>query len=175
MRWCDWISTTRRTGLPGWMSRRSSGPCRRSSQPVARTSITAKEPGSKDRDLHPATRAVIVHDYLNQYGGAERVLEAMRDMYPDAPLLTSMYDANAMPGSYRDWDIRPSWLDRIPGVHSHHQWALPLYPLVFRSLDDLEPDLVLSTSSAWAKGVRTPPGVGSRFLHPLTNEIRVGF
>lgn len=79
-------------------------------------------------------------------------------MFPDAPAMTSIFDPDAMPDRFGDWDIRTSWLDRVPGVYDHHQWALPLYPLVFRNVPDPPPDLVLSTSSAWAKGVVTPPG-----------------
>jgi glycosyltransferase involved in cell wall biosynthesis len=111
-------------------------------------------------------RTLIVHDYLNQYGGAERVLEGMQEMFPDAPTFTSIFDPLAMPESYADKDIRPSWVNRIPGVHTHHQWALPLYPLVFRQVPGPPPDLVLSTSSAWAKGVITPPGcVHVAYIH----------
>ncbi len=111
-------------------------------------------------------RTLIVHDYLNQYGGAERVLEAIQGMFPDAPTFTSIFDPRAMPESYADQDIRPSWVNRVPGVHNHHQWALPLYPLVFRQIPDSQPDLVLSTSSAWAKGVITPPGcVHVAYIH----------
>ena len=125
---------------------------------MARTSIRSPALGSVNRVLPRDSSTIIVHDYLNQYGGAERVLEAMREMYPSAPVVTSMYDADAMPDRFQSWDIRVSWLDRVPGVHDHHQWALPLYPLVFRSIDGAKPGLVLSTSSAWAKGVLTPPG-----------------
>lgn len=103
-------------------------------------------------------RTVIVHDYLNQYGGAERVLEAMRAMFPDAPIFTSIYDPRAMPPEYRQWDIRSTWMDRVPRIHERHQWALPLYPLAFKRLQLPECDLVLSTSSAWAKLAPTPPG-----------------
>ncbi len=111
-------------------------------------------------------RTLIVHDYLNQYGGAERVLEAMREMFPDAPAMTSIYDPGAMPERFDDWEIQASWIDRIPGVYDRHQWALPLYPLAFRNIPAGRPDLVLSTSSAWAKGVRVPPGsVHVAYIH----------
>jgi glycosyltransferase involved in cell wall biosynthesis len=53
-------------------------------------------------------QVAIVHDYLNQYGGAERVLEALHDIYPGAPVYTSMYARNSMPARYRSWDIRTS-------------------------------------------------------------------
>jgi glycosyltransferase involved in cell wall biosynthesis len=70
---------------------------------------------------------------------------------------TSIYDRSAMPESYRRWDIRTSFMQRLPGVMRHHQLYLTLYPMAFESLDLNEYDLVLSNSSAWCKGVITPP------------------
>lgn len=106
----------------------------------------------------PAERVALVHDYLNQYGGAERVLEAFHDLYPDAPVFTSIYAPDLMPSHYRDWDIRTSFMQRLPAVHRHHQPYLPFYPLAFRRMRLDGFDLILSSSSAWAKGVPTPPG-----------------
>lgn len=103
-------------------------------------------------------RTVIVHDYLNQYGGAERVLEVMHAMAPYAPVFTSMYAPDAMPDDYRGWDIRTTWIQHIPGVTRRQQRALPLYPLAFQMLRVPDCDLVLSTSSAFAKMVAPPPG-----------------
>jgi glycosyltransferase involved in cell wall biosynthesis len=100
----------------------------------------------------------LVHDYLNQYGGAERVLEALHDLFPEAPVFTSMYDPAAMPPSYRSWDVRTSFMQRLPGVHRHHQIYLPLYPLVFQRLRLQGYQVVLSSSSAFAKAVRPAPG-----------------
>jgi hypothetical protein len=51
-------------------------------------------------------KVALAHDYLNQYGGAERVLEQLHELYPDAPIYTSMYDPDVMPAAYRSWDIR---------------------------------------------------------------------
>ena len=65
-------------------------------------------------------RIALVHDWLNQVGGAERVLEVLAALYPEAPIYTSMYWPEAMPASYRGWDIRTSWMDRLPGVKRHH-------------------------------------------------------
>ena len=79
-------------------------------------------------------RTVLVHDYLNQYGGAERLLEVLHNLAPDAPVFTSIYDPDSMPDAYRAWDIRRTWLEKVPGVHRQHQRALPLYPLAFERL-----------------------------------------
>ena len=54
-------------------------------------------------------KLAIVCSWLNQYGGAERVLEVIHDMYPEAPIYTSIYAPEALPERYRDWDIRPSF------------------------------------------------------------------
>ena len=70
-------------------------------------------------------KVALVHDWLNQYGGAELVLEALHDLFPEAPIFTSMYWPQAIPAAYRKWDIRVSFLDRLPLVKTHHQPLLP--------------------------------------------------
>lgn len=100
----------------------------------------------------------IIHDYLNQYGGAERVLEALHDLHPDAPVYTSLYDPQAMPEFYRSWDIRTSWMQKLPGWRRHFQKYFLLYPSAFESFDLSDYDLILSSSSAYAKGVIPAPG-----------------
>src|SRR5918911_1474447 len=102
-------------------------------------------------------RLALVHDYLNQYGGAERVLEVLHEMYPDAPIYTSIYDPKRLPTSYRKYDIRTSFMQQLPGVMSHHQAYLACYPIAFEAFDLSEYDIVLSNSSAWSKGVVTTP------------------
>jgi len=101
------------------------------------------------------TKVAIVHDYLNQYGGAERVLEALHDVYPSAPVYTSIYAPKVMPASYKKWDIRTSFMQRLPRIMKLHQLYLPLYPTAFETFDLSEYDVVLSSSSAFAKGVIT--------------------
>jgi glycosyltransferase involved in cell wall biosynthesis len=102
-------------------------------------------------------RVAIIHDYLNQYGGAERVLEALHELYPDAPIYTSLYDPAAMPASYCDWDIRTSWMQRLPGWRQHFRKYFLLYPSAFEGFDLSGYDLILSSSSAYAKGVIPAP------------------
>jgi glycosyltransferase involved in cell wall biosynthesis len=101
---------------------------------------------------------VLVHDYLNQYGGAERLLEAMAELAPQAPVYTSIYDPAAMPQAYRAWDVRTTWIDHAPWASRRHQWLLPAYPLAFERMQLPSCDLVLSSSSAFAKMVQPPPG-----------------
>ena len=101
-------------------------------------------------------RVALVHDWLNQRGGAENVLEVLVEMFPQAPVYTSMYWPQAMPPCYREWDIRTSWLDRLPLIKAHHQPFLPLYPLAFQGFDLSGYDLILSNKSGFCHGVRIP-------------------
>src|SRR5512134_3156428 len=94
-------------------------------------------------------RIALVHDWLNQYGGAERVLEVFHRLYPQAPVFTSIYTPAPFPGGYRSWDIRPTWMNRLPGIHRRHQMYLPLYPVAFERLDLRGYDVVLSNSSGF--------------------------
>ena len=102
-------------------------------------------------------KVALAHDYLNQYGGAERVLEQLHDLYPDAPIYTSMYDPGVMPAAYRSWDIRTSFMQRLPFVTTRHQAYLMAYPIAFESFDLGAYDVVISNSSAFCKGVVTGP------------------
>ena len=102
-------------------------------------------------------RVAIVHDWLNQIGGAEGVLEVLVEMFPQAPVYTSMYYPEAMPAAYDQWDIHTTWMDRLPGIHRHHQPYLLFYPLAFGGLDLGDYDLVISNKSAFCFGVRTAP------------------
>ena len=103
-------------------------------------------------------KIAIVHDWLNQMGGAENVLETMVSMFPKAPVFTAIYAPKLMPVEYQSWDIRPSWLNRAPGIHHHHQLYLPFYPAAAQSLDLRDYDLVLSNKSGFIHGVKTRPG-----------------
>jgi glycosyltransferase involved in cell wall biosynthesis len=100
-------------------------------------------------------RLALVHDWLNQIGGAEDVLETLVEMFPQAPIYTSIYWRAGMPEAYRSWDIRTTWMDRLPTIYRHHQPYLPLYPLAFSHLDLSGYDLVLSNKSGFCHGVRT--------------------
>lgn len=102
-------------------------------------------------------KVAIIHDWLNQYGGAEQVLSALHEIYPEAPIYTSIYWPEAMPREWQGWDIRPSWLNRLPFVNQHHQPFLPLYPLAFESFDLSGYELIISNKSAFCHGVKTSP------------------
>ncbi len=102
-------------------------------------------------------RVAIVHDWLNQIGGAEQVLEALVELFPGAPIYTSIYWPERMPQAYRQWDVRTTWMDRLPGIYRHHQPYLLLYPLAFGQLELRGYDLILSNKSAFCLGVRAAP------------------
>ena len=103
-------------------------------------------------------KVAIVHDYLNQAGGAERVVAALHRMYPDAPIFTTLFDPDVVGEPLASADVRVSWMQRLPGWRRHFKAFLPLYPFAVRSFDLRGFDLVISSSSAWAKGVRVPSG-----------------
>jgi glycosyltransferase involved in cell wall biosynthesis len=98
----------------------------------------------------------IAHDYLNQRGGAERVVVELAAIWPQAPVYTSLYRPDSANPDFRQLDVRTSVLDRVP-VDRGFRALAPLYPLAFRSLGALSQELVVSSSSGWAHAVRTAP------------------
>lgn len=106
-------------------------------------------------------KLALVHDWLNQIGGAEDVLDTLMKLYPDRPLYTSIYAPELMPPHYKTWDIHTLWIDRMPGIHNHHQPYLPLYPLAWGGLDLSDYDVVLSNKSGFCIGLQH----GEKTLH----------
>ncbi|TAL20061.1 glycosyltransferase family 4 protein [Patescibacteria group bacterium] len=102
-------------------------------------------------------RVALVHDYLSQDGGAERVLRAFHDLWPEAPVYTLLYDEERANPVFRSWKIRTSFLQKFPGAVGHYRWYLPLMPTATESYDLSDYDFVLSSSSAFAKGVLCRP------------------
>ena len=102
-------------------------------------------------------KIAIVHDWLNQMGGAEGVLETLVEMFPDAPVFTTIYWRDGMPIRYQSWDIRTTWLDHAPFIYRYHQPYLLLYPSAVRSIDLRGYDLIISNKSGFCHGVRTTP------------------
>ncbi len=99
-------------------------------------------------------RVAIVHDYLNQRGGAERVALELARAWPDAPIYTSLYREDSTFPEFKEHDVRASWLDKAPSDQGFRN-LFPLYPAAFRGLGVLDADVVVSSSSGWAHGVRT--------------------
>jgi glycosyltransferase involved in cell wall biosynthesis len=103
-------------------------------------------------------RVAIVHDWLTIPGGSEQVVLALLEMFPHAELFTSVYDPSPWPPAVTERPVHSSWLNRIPGAVRHYPKLLPLMNRAFRSFDLSGFDLVLSSSHAFAKNVRAPPG-----------------
>lgn len=102
-------------------------------------------------------RVALVHDYLNQMGGAEKVLLTLHELFPRSPIYTSIYAPGRVDRQFRSMDIRTSFMQRLPLVKRKHQPFLPLFPQAFERMDLRGYDLVISDSSAFAKGVVTRP------------------
>lgn len=103
-------------------------------------------------------KVAIVHDYLNQSGGAERVVEILHGIFPEAPIFTSIVDFAQLTEGLRTADIRPSFMQHLPKILRAFRWYLPIYPVAFELMDLKGYDIIISSSSAFAKGVRTPRG-----------------
>ena len=121
-------------------------------------------------------KVALVHDYLAEYGGAERVVEALHELFPDAPLYTSFVDSAAMGvhwPKFANWKIHQTWLQYVP---FHKQLFSPLRflaPHVFQSLDLSAYDLVISSSNAYfAKAVRVQkPAVHICYCHTPSRSL----
>jgi glycosyltransferase involved in cell wall biosynthesis len=103
-------------------------------------------------------RVAVVHDWLTIPGGSEQVVLQLLEMFPQAELFTSVYDPAPWPEQITERPVHASYLNRIPGAVRHYPKLLPLMNGAFRSFDLSRFDLVLSSSHACAKNVRTPPG-----------------
>ena len=102
----------------------------------------------------PSRDLVIVHDYLTQRGGAERVVLAMLEAFPDARLVTSVYDPERTYPEFERFDITTLWPGRVPGLRRDPRRALPVLAQAFAAYE-VEADAVLVSSSGFAHGVRT--------------------
>jgi len=104
-------------------------------------------------------KIALVHDYLREYGGAERVVEVMHQMWPDAPLYTSFVDWNSLGAHakrFKNWNIQTSWVQHNPIVKKFHSPLRFLAPKIWESFDLSDYDVVIS-SSGWfmCRGVKT--------------------
>jgi len=102
-------------------------------------------------------KIALVHDYLVQYGGAERVLECFAEIFPYAPIYTIVYDQELMHGTFADRRMHTSFLQKIPFAKTRHRLFPPLMPAAIEQFDFSAYDVVLSDSSSYAKGIITGP------------------
>ena len=103
-------------------------------------------------------RVALVHDYLNQRGGAERVFAHIARAYPEAPVYTALYSAEQTGDLVDSARVRTSYLSKIPGANRYFRYLAPLYPRAFETFDLSGFDTIVSSTTSWAKGVIVPPG-----------------
>jgi glycosyltransferase involved in cell wall biosynthesis len=113
-------------------------------------------------------KVAIAHDYFNQYGGGERVAEAMSEVWPEATVYTSVYDKELM----KNWlkippeKIKTNFINGLPFIRHLHKHYFFFYPLAFRLQNTRDADIVISSSSYAAKFVRVKSGgVHICYLH----------
>ena len=103
------------------------------------------------------SKIALVHDYFVQMGGAERVAEAMHDSFPSSPMYTTVALPQSLPQGLRTADIRTSPLQRLPAIDRRFRHYFMLYPLAVEHFNLSSYDLIFSSSSGYAKGVRRRP------------------
>ncbi|MBN1258263.1 glycosyltransferase [Candidatus Peregrinibacteria bacterium] len=102
-------------------------------------------------------KIALVTDWLTNYGGAESVISAFHDLFPEAPVFTTLYNPKKMRELGGLKDVRTTWLQKIPFAKSHHQWLLGQMPVAVEMMDLDEYDVVLSSCHSVSKGVITKP------------------
>lgn len=102
-------------------------------------------------------KVALVYDRVNKWGGAERVLLALHELFPQAPLYTSLYSPVGAPWAKVFPSVNPSFLQKLPGIKTRHELVPYLMPLAFESFDFNEFDLVVSVTSESGKGILTGP------------------
>ena len=102
-------------------------------------------------------KVALVYDRVNKWGGAERVLLALKELFPNAPLYTSVYSKESAKWA-REFDVRSSFLQQISLARTSHEYFAMAMPIAFEQFSFDEYDLVVSVTSEAAKGILTKPG-----------------
>src|SRR5256885_11974039 len=110
----------------------------------------------KPRKKRRKFRVALVYDRVNKWGGAERILLALHELFPKAPLFTSVYHAKGAKWA-KDFTVVTSFLQNVPFTTTHHELFALAMPMAFESFSFDEYDLVISVTSEAAKGVITKP------------------
>jgi len=108
--------------------------------------------------VEPTSPVALVHDYLLVRRGAERTFEAIAECWPEAPIYTLLYDREGSEERFAGRDVRTSYLQRAGARQSSFRRLLPVFPHAIRSLPLSGHPVVVSSSSAFAHGVRLAPG-----------------
>jgi len=113
----------------------------------------------------------LVHEWLTVVAGGEKVLKALAEIYPKAPIYTSVYDERKVTG-FEKSTIIPSFLQNIPLLKSHREFLVPFVPFAFEQFDLSKYDVVISSTTVGAKGVLTKPGtIHICYCHTPTRYI----
>lgn len=107
-----------------------------------------------DQRRRARPEVAIVHDYLTQRGGAERLVLSILKAFPGAPLYTALYEPDATYPEFADHDVRPLWTNRVGALRRDHRRGLMLYPSAFSRLT-VDADVTICSSSGFAHGVKT--------------------
>src|SRR3990167_7486017 len=102
-------------------------------------------------------KIALVHDDFVQAGGAESLFATIASIWPDAPIYTSVVDWKKLPATINRNRVRPSFIQKIPFATRFYRTLLPLYPLAFESFNFDEFDLVISSTTRFAKSIITKP------------------
>ena len=117
-------------------------------------------------------KVALVHDYLTQKGGAERVFELLCRYFPEADIYTSLYSATNSVDLSRDRQVHTTYLQKIPGSAKYFRLLAPFYFSAFRALDLQAYDLIVSSTTAFAKAVKKRPGATHIcFCHNITRFL----
>lgn len=103
-------------------------------------------------------KIALVHDHLMQLGGAEKVLQAFAEMYPDAPIYTLFSSASVVQKLNVSGRVKNSFLQRLPLLKYYYRALLPIMPRAIESFDLSDYDIIVSSASSFAKGIRKRPG-----------------
>jgi len=102
-------------------------------------------------------KVALVHDHLAQDGGAEKVLQVLAEIFPEAPIYTLLYEEKNAQKYYQGRHIECSIIQKLPGGVKHYQWYMPFMPMAVEFFDLRKYDIIISDTSSFAKGVITAP------------------
>ncbi|MFH0819341.1 MAG: glycosyltransferase [Patescibacteria group bacterium] len=102
-------------------------------------------------------KIALVHDHLAQDGGAEKVLAAFQQIWPEAPTYVVVYNPKQANKIFANKDIRTSFIQKLPWGVKKYKWYMPFYPAAVEDYDLSDYDVILSSNSAFAKGIITKP------------------
>lgn len=116
-------------------------------------------------------KIALIHDHLFQIGGAERVLMELHKIFPSSPVYTLIHNPEKA-GLFSDLDIKTSFLQKLPFAKTQFKWYLSVMPIAWENFDFSPYDVVISSSSAFSKGIITPPNtLHISYCHSPTRYI----